>query len=49
MASLGSFVPGWKWAGAVTSSAQAGAGPSEEAQKKAFELGKATVEKALEN
>jgi len=40
--SLASFVPGWRWAGAETSS-----GASEEGLKKAFELGKAAVEKAL--
>jgi len=40
--SLATFVPGWRWAGVTTT-----AGISEEAEKKAFELGKATVEKAL--
>jgi len=47
LSNLASFVPAWRWAGATTASAQANQGPSEEALKKAFELGKAAVEKAL--
>jgi len=42
MESLASFVPGWRWAGAETASAV-----SDEVLKKAFQLGKAAVEKAL--
>jgi len=45
MSSLAEFVPGWRWAGAATAATTSGL--SEEAQKKAFELGKAAVEKAL--
>jgi len=44
--SLASFVEGWKWAG-VTTTTGGQDGPSDEALKQAFELGKATVEKAL--
>ena len=47
MRSLAEFVPGWKWAGSVTASSKPNADLPEEAQKKAFELGKAAVEKAL--
>jgi len=45
LSSLASFVPGWRWAGAKTTSTLNGL--SDEAQKEAFELGKAAVEKAL--
>jgi len=47
MRNLAQFVPGWRWAGSVTASAKPNADLPEEAQKKAFELGKAAVEKAL--
>jgi len=47
LSSLASFVPGWKWAGSTTTSSHANEGPSEEALKNAFELGKAAVEKYL--
>jgi len=47
LSSLASFVPGWRWAGACTSSCKANEDPSDEDLKKVFELGKAAVEKAL--
>jgi len=45
MKSLASFVEGWRWAGSETASAQK---IDDEVLKKAFELGKAAVAKALE-
>jgi len=45
LSSLASFVPGWRWAGAKTTSVFNGL--SDEDLKKARELGKAAVEKAL--
>jgi len=45
LSSLAEFVPGWRWAGAKTTSVSNGL--SDEDLKKAFELGKAAVEKAL--
>jgi len=45
LSTLASFVPGWRWAGATTTSMYNGL--SDDALKAAFELGKAAVEKAL--
>jgi len=45
LSSLATFVPGWRWAGAKTTSTANGL--TDEALKQAFELGKAAVEKAL--
>jgi len=45
MKSLAEFSAGWRWAGAQTASAQK---MDDEVLKKAFELGKAAVAKALE-
>jgi len=47
MESLASFVDCWKWAGSATAAARGTDEVSDEAQKQAFELGKAAVEKAL--